>query len=409
MRRRSFESSSRSRSMDMSKDPEGVNGYADKPPKSFKQHISDAERLKELIDSLPRDDDDTLTSRHEQAVNDAREAVLNSYNKLSGLTASQTDTRPSTSQKYNPDTTPSEEFREVLRKYYDIWEDEKENADKRGVNPSTGLYEKGLTPIDESDRVTYETRKILAEKQASGAQLTMEEIMQAGRDGVLYEWNGQKLKPDHCYRKIQQPDLDHYRESGFVDNNIDLKTLERKDGRKVKGRIDTVDWYLGATTSRYGDILIEAPANPDYFVPVETPGKQGNMLTDPDAIHMHSSGIVDPIPMSEVRVLGREESKDSAPDPELESSSVNSEKAAFKGEYENIIQFEGRENVNTLKEIYSKLSSARPEQVDRFNFLYKELSAVSKITPSSPEEEQQKLTQLFDIRDKIDKLKGDLG
>lgn len=193
-----------------------------------------------------------------------------------------------------------EEFN--FKKYKTLWENEKAAADKSCLNPETGRFEKGYASIPPEAMEFVEHRRELAQKQANGEEMTMSEKMEAGRDGILYKWNGYELKPDCCYRKISKEALKQYQESGFVDNNIDLRTMSRKDGTRIKGRVDTVDWFLGATTPRYGDVLIETPASEKYFVPVEKPGGH-NMLTDTEAIHMHSSGIVDPIPMSEVRVI----------------------------------------------------------------------------------------------------------
>lgn len=53
--RRSLESLSRSRNMDMSKDPEGIANYADKP-KTFEEHMRE---FKDLLSSLPNDENNT--------------------------------------------------------------------------------------------------------------------------------------------------------------------------------------------------------------------------------------------------------------------------------------------------------------------------------------------------------------
>lgn len=53
--RRSLESLSRSRNMDMSKDPEDIANYADEP-KTFEEHMRE---LKDLLSSLPNDENNT--------------------------------------------------------------------------------------------------------------------------------------------------------------------------------------------------------------------------------------------------------------------------------------------------------------------------------------------------------------
>lgn len=91
------------------------------------------------------------------------------------------------------------------------------------------------------------------------------------------------------------------------------------------------------------------------------------------------------------------------PIPEL-----TSEQPQFKGESEEIIKFEGRKTLDTLKQIHAKLASATPDQVQRFNTLYQELSDISKTTPTDLESERQKLTNLFDVRNKINQLQSEL-
>ena len=78
--RRSLESPSGSRNMDTSKDPEGIANYADKP-KNFEKHMRE---LKDLLSSLPNDGNDTTVDndeKHDQDVGEARNAVLEAFNK----------------------------------------------------------------------------------------------------------------------------------------------------------------------------------------------------------------------------------------------------------------------------------------------------------------------------------------
>ena len=77
---RKSESLSRSRNIDMSKNPEGSANYANKP-KTFEEHIKE---LKDLLSSLPTDENDTSINndeKYEQDLNEARNAVLEAFNK----------------------------------------------------------------------------------------------------------------------------------------------------------------------------------------------------------------------------------------------------------------------------------------------------------------------------------------
>lgn len=94
--------------------------------------------------------------------------------------------------------------------------------------------------------------------------------------------------------------------------------------------------------------------------------------------------------------------------PPIVQDSQTQQKQQFKGNYENIIRFNGRQALEILKQIHSDLQSATPEQVAEFNYLYNALSTLSKTKPTNYEEEQQKLTQLYDLTDRIDQLQGSM-
>lgn len=93
-----------------------------------------------------------------------------------------------------------------------------------------------------------------------------------------------------------------------------------------------------------------------------------------------------------------------------QSQNVVTEKPQpFRGNYENLISFNGRQALETLKQIYSNLGSANQDQVTEFGNLYSSLSNLSKMSPTNYEEEQQKLTQLYDLSDRIDQLQSSLS
>ncbi len=97
---------------------------------------------------------------------------------------------------------------------------------------------------------------------------------------------------------------------------------------------------------------------------------------------------------------------------EQEEPQVNREPESprqFQSEYGGIISFNIRQGVEELKEIYSNIDSATSEQIEEFNYLYRTLSAVSKIKPSSLEEEQDKLTKTYDVTERIERLQNTLG
>ena len=79
--RRSLESSSRSRNMDMSGDPEGIVGYADKT-ENFTEHMMDREELEEWIRraTARRDrDKERNDEKRQQYIQEAREKVMRAF------------------------------------------------------------------------------------------------------------------------------------------------------------------------------------------------------------------------------------------------------------------------------------------------------------------------------------------
>ena len=85
--RRSLESLSRSSNIDMGKDPEGINSRNNNvnKPDTFEEHMRrHGSLLNYLNDILGEDTQETTTKNeeHEQAVNEAREAVLKAFNGL---------------------------------------------------------------------------------------------------------------------------------------------------------------------------------------------------------------------------------------------------------------------------------------------------------------------------------------
>ena len=114
------------------------------------------------------------------------------------------------------------------------------------------------------------------------------------------------------------------------------------------------------------------------------------------------------IAYNEIVSLTKQSSEQQQERPVVQDNQSQQEQK-FKGNYENMIRFNGRQALETLKQIHSGLQSATPEQVAEFNYLYSALSALSKTKPTNYEEEQQKLTQLYDLTDRIDQLQGSMS
>lgn len=96
------------------------------------------------------------------------------------------------------------------------------------------------------------------------------------------------------------------------------------------------------------------------------------------------------------------------------TTQIEPKEQPFKGEYENVINYNIRYGVNALKQIHAILTRPSDEpvtsqHVDEFKYFYSTLSKLSKIKPNNSEEEQQKLNQSYEITEKIDQLLNSLN
>lgn len=96
------------------------------------------------------------------------------------------------------------------------------------------------------------------------------------------------------------------------------------------------------------------------------------------------------------------------------ATQIEPKEQPFKGEYENVINYNIRYGVNALKQIHAILTRPSNEPVtsqhiDEFKYLYSSLSKLSKFKPSNSQEDQQKLSQSYEITEKIDQLLNSLN
>lgn len=85
-----------------------------------------------------------------------------------------------------------------------------------------------------------------------------------------------------------------YKQKGYIVGFSEyLGEVKELDGSV---RVDNggVGWYLGGASKRYGEIIIECPADKNYFVPAHDNGC--GLFSDITVRHMKSSGINNPIP-----------------------------------------------------------------------------------------------------------------
>ena len=124
-----------------------------------------------------------------------------------------------------------------------------------------------------------------------------------GRDQskIKKELGKYKCKSNYCYRAISQETYELYKNSGFIsDNRPNSKEyMESVDENgKAFNNNSGIDWFLGgaAPGAEYGMIVIECPADMNYFQPAFDYGC--DLTIDPTVRHMKSSPKENPIPFS---------------------------------------------------------------------------------------------------------------
>lgn len=88
-----------------------------------------------------------------------------------------------------------------------------------------------------------------------------------------------------------------YRKKGMIiGTGTDDEYLEYEQDGKIYNNNKGVDWYLGGAELKYGDIVLECPADKEYFTPAFDNGC--GMSFDPTVRFLKSSGAKKPIPVS---------------------------------------------------------------------------------------------------------------
>jgi hypothetical protein len=157
------------------------------------------------------------------------------------------------------------------------------------MDPATGSYHVDAMPLPDDP-----ARRAIVEKQLAGEPLTLGESMQSGRDNTVDMIGEHPVKPDHVYRTVGEAGLNAYLAAGSVvgqEGDQDFVEGENNGG---------IDWYLGGVALKYGEVVLEAPASPDFFRPSSHAGT--GMAKDPRVRHMKSSVAENAVPMSMVNV-----------------------------------------------------------------------------------------------------------
>lgn len=154
------------------------------------------------------------------------------------------------------------------------------------------LYNAQTMPLSNDPKL-----KAVQEKILRGEPLSVMEKVTAGRDQTIKDLAGYKLKQDHCYRAVSEKMFQLYQAKGFiVGTGADDEYQEYVEDGKTFNNNKGVDWYLGGVALKYGDIILECPADKEYFTPADDNGT--HLSFDPNVRFMKSSGAKKPIPMT---------------------------------------------------------------------------------------------------------------
>ena len=154
------------------------------------------------------------------------------------------------------------------------------------------LYNSENMPLSNNPQL-----RAVQEKIINGEQLTISDKRIAGRDHPIKKIYGYQLKPDHAYRAVSYELYEMYKANGMIiglEENDEYQEYE--ENGIIRNNNKGINWYLGGVALKYGDVVLECPANKEYFVPAYDNGC--GMAFDPTIRFLKSSGSKNPIPIN---------------------------------------------------------------------------------------------------------------
>lgn len=154
-----------------------------------------------------------------------------------------------------------------------------------------------LYNANEMPLASDESMKQAQLKALNNQKLTVSEGIILGKDHPIKEYAGYKLKPNHVYRAISEELFNIYIKTGKIfGTSEDDEYIEWEENGVKYNNNRGVDWYLGGACLKYGNVIIECPADKNYFQPAFDNGNR--LSADPTVKFMKSSGFKNPVPTS---------------------------------------------------------------------------------------------------------------
>ena len=186
-----------------------------------------------------------------------------------------------------------------------------------------------------------------------------------GRDQrkIKKELGKYQCKSNYCYRAISQETYELYKNSGFINDNRP-NSNEYTESVDENGKVFTnnsgIDWYLGgaAPGGEYGMIIIECPADKNYFQPAMDNGC--DMTIDPTVRHMKSSPKENPIPFSMItNVFDYKKIKEQVDKENVENFKKEREKNGNEISKIRLQQLSSVQHVQTMQESVDNLQGGK--------------------------------------------------
>lgn len=153
----------------------------------------------------------------------------------------------------------------------------------------------GLYNSLEMDLSSRKNVRLFQEKMLNGEDMSSRVVL-FGRDHPVKKMGDFICKNDHVYRAVSDRSCNSYLDIGFIMGNNEFDEYEEfEENGQIYNNNKGVDWFLGGFDKKYGNIIIECPADSDYFFPAFDNGC--DLVINPSIRHFKSSGFKNPVPI----------------------------------------------------------------------------------------------------------------